>query len=139
MKGYALWSAFIGIAYIIFGLSEVASWIAGVLGKDLQIPVSQDIIAGFVLITIGLILLYRIGDLMKMKYEGLSFLLVGLMLSAIIGGMYILIAGADVLDAAIVGDEWTFDPSAYNLPAIALFILSLPCWLALRRKNKFSQ
>lgn len=139
MKSYASWSALIGIAYVILGLAEVASWIAGVFGKELQMPVTQDIIAGFVLITIGSILLYRTGDLMKMKYEGLSFLFVGLMLSAIIGGMYLLIALADALDAAIVGEEWAFDPSAYNLPAIILFILLLPCWLALRRKNEFSE
>lgn len=132
-----LYSAVIGIAYIVYGLIEMVAWAIGPL--SLPLSPSQDAFAGFVLLVIGSLLVYRVKALMDMRYEGLSFLLVGLMLSAIVGVMYILIAGADALDALIVGETWEFDASAYNLPAIVLFILLLPGWLVVRYRDGFRE
>ncbi len=132
-----IYSAIIGIAYIVYGLIEMVGWTV----RAVQFPLSPtpDIFAGFILLIIGSILIYRIKALLDMKYEGLSFLFVGLVLSAIIGMMYILIMGADALDAVIVGEPWNFDTAAYNLPAIVLFILLLPGWLILRDREGFGE
>ncbi len=137
VRAIGAYSALIGIAYMVYGLIEILEWMIGTL----QIPLSPspDIFAGFILIIIGTILIYRIGSLLDMKYEGLSFLFVGLVLSAIIGIMYILIMGADALDALVVGEPWNFDPTTYNLPAIVLFILLLPGWLIVRDREGFGE
>ncbi len=132
-----VYSAIIGIAYMAYGLIEMISWATGAM--DMPLSPSQDIFAGFILLIIGSILVYRIKALLDMKYEGLSFLLVGLVLSAIIGIMYMLIMGADALDAAIIGEHWEFDAAAYNLPAIALFILLLPGWLIIKGRDEFGE
>ncbi len=132
-----IYSAIIGIAYIAYGLTEMISWATGPM--NLPLSPSQDIFAGFILLIIGSILVYRIKSLLDMKYEGLSFLFVGLVLSAIIGVMYILIMGADALDAVIIGESWKFDAAAYNLPAIVLFILLLPGWLITKDRDEFSE
>jgi len=136
VKTVGIYSAIIGIAYIVYGLIEMVSWATGPL--DFPLSPSPDIFAGFVLLVIGSVLVYRIQALLEMKYEGLSFLFVGLLLSAIIGIMYLLIMGADALDALVVGETWEFDASAYNLPAIVLFILLLPGWLIIKDREKFS-
>lgn len=137
VKIIGIYSAIIGIAYILYGLIEIVIWAAG----PLHFPLSPgpDIFAGFILFIIGSILIYRIQSLVDMKYEGLSFLFVGLVLSAIIGIMYLLIIGANALDALIIGKSWEFDASAYNLPAIFLFILMLPGWLIIKDKEKFGE
>ncbi len=137
VRAIGIYSAIIGIAYIVYGLIEMTAWVAGTV----QFPLSPspDIFAGIILVVIGSILVYRIKDMLDMKYEGLSFLFVGLILSAIIGIMYILIMGADALDAAIVGEPWEFDASAYNLPAIVLFILSLPGWMIIKDREEFGE
>ncbi len=130
-------SAIIGIAYIAYGLIEMIIWAIG--ERDVPLHPSPDIFAGFILVIVGTLLIYRIKSLLDMKYEGLSFLFVGLVLSAIIGIMYLLIMGADALDAVIVGESWDFDPAAYNLPAIVLFILLLPGWLIVRDRGGFGE
>lgn len=135
-----IYSAIIGIGYLVYGIIEMIIWVMGIIHIPvMSIPLSpsQDIFAGFVLLIIGLVLVYRIDSLLNMEYEGLSFLFVGLILSAIIGGMYILMIGADALDAAVVGESWEFDASTYNLPAIVLFILLLPAWLVMKYKDEF--
>jgi len=137
VKTIGIYSAIIGIAYMAYGLIEMTSWATGPM--NLPLSPSQDIFAGFILLIIGSILVYRIKALLDMKYEGLSFLFVGLVLSAIIGIMYILIMGADALDAAILGESWEFDAAAYNLPAIALFVLLLPGWLITKDRDKFGE
>lgn len=137
VRTIGIYSAVIGIAYIIYGLIEMVTWATGPL--DLPLSPSQDIFAGFILLVIGSILVYRIQALLNMKYEGLSFLFVGLVLSTIIGVMYLLIMGADALNAPIICEPWEFDASAYNLPAIVLFILLLPGWLIIKDRGKFGE
>ncbi len=132
-----IYSAIIGSMYILYGMLEIIAWAAGELAFPLS-P-SPDIFAGFILVVIGSILLYRVRDLLNMRYEGLSFFFVGLILSAIIGIMYLLIMGADLLDATIIGETWAFDSAAYNLPAIVLFILLLPGWLIIKEREEFGE
>ena len=137
VRTIGIYSAIIGIAYIVYGLIEMVAWAVGAV----QFPLSPspDIFAGFILLIIGSILVYRLKALLHMKYEGLSFLFVGLVLSAIIGMMYILIMGADALDAVIVGKPFDSDIAAYNLPAIVLFILLMPGWLIIKDRGGFGE
>lgn len=137
VRTIGIYSGIIGIAYIVYGLIEMAAW--AVRSIEFPLSPSRDIFAGFILLIIGSILIYRIRALLNMKYEGLSFLFVGLVLSAITGIMYLLIMGADALDAAIIGEAWKFDARAYNLPAIVLFILLLPGWLIIKERAKFGE
>ena len=137
LKIIGIYSGIIGALYIAYGIIEAYSWVFGALNFPLY-P-SPDIMGAFILTLIGSVLLYRLPSLMNMKYEGLSFLFVGLVLSAIIGIMYILIMGADILDCAVNGEQWTFDPYAYNIPAIALFILLLPAWSIIRSREDFGE
>lgn len=132
-----IYSAIIGSIYILYGLLEIIAWAAG--GLAFPLSPSPDIFAGFILAVIGSIAVYRVRDLLDMKYEGLSFFFVGLILSAIIGIMYLLIMGADLLDAAIIGEPWVFDTATYNPPAIVLFILLLPGWLIIKEREEFGE
>ncbi len=132
-----IYSGIIGLLYIFYGILEAYSWIFGPV--DVFLSPSPDIMGAFILILIGTILIYRLGRLLDRRYDGLAFLFVGLVLSAIIGIMYMLIMFADVLDCAITGEVWTFDPYSYNLPAIALSILLLPSWMLMKERGNFRE
>ena len=137
VRTIGIYSAIMGIAYIVYGVIEMIGWAIGPM--EVPLSPSADIFAGFILVIVGSILLYRVRSLLDMRYEGLSFLFVGLVLSAIIGIMYILTTLADALDAIILGEPWDFDPTAYNLPAIVLSILLLPGWLIMRDREGFGE
>ncbi len=135
IKIIGIYSGIMGTLYIFLGMVELASWIFG-----LQISfIGADVMGALIMLLIGSILLYRIGALLDMKYEGLAFLFVGLVLSAIIGIMYILIISADIIDALIVGESWDFSLESYNLPAIMLFLLLLPAWEIMRHREEFRE
>jgi hypothetical protein len=68
-----------------------------------------------------------------------SFLFVALVLSAITGVMYALMMGADLLDSMITGESWSFDPGAYNIPAMVLLLLSLPSWYLVMQREDFEE
>ncbi len=136
LKPIALWTGLIGALYLLYGSIEILMWVTGEFPFPLMPP--GDALAGAMLIIIGSILLYRIRELIAMKYEGLSFLAGGLVLSGIIGIMYILIAGADMLNSVVVGELWAFDPG-YNMPAIVLAILLLPGWMCVRKGADFCE
>jgi len=136
LKPVALWTGIIGVLYILYGIIEAVFFFTGEFAFPLMPP--GDPLAGAMLIIIGSILLYRIGELMRMRYEGLSFLAGGLVLSGIVGIMYILIAGADMLNSVVVGEPWSFD-SSYNVPAIVLAILLLPGWICVRKGADFCE
>ncbi len=136
LRPIAIWTGVVGALYILYGAIEILMWFIGELRFPLMPP--GDALAGSMLIIIGSILLYRIGDLIRMKYDGLSFLAGGLVLSGIIGIMYVLIAGAQALNSWVVGEPWTFD-SSYNIPAILLAILLLPGWICVRKGAEFCE
>ena len=136
LKPIALWTGFIGALYMFYGILEILMWFTGEFRFPLMPP--GDALAGAMLIIIGSILLYRIKELVAMKYEGLSFLAGGLVLSGTLGIMYLLIAGADVLNSAVTGEPWAFD-SGYNIPAIVLAILLLPGWICVRKGAEFCE
>jgi len=136
LRPIALWTGFIGALYILYGMVEALMWFTGAFWFPLSPP--GDVLAGSMLIIIGSILLYRIGDLVRMRYDGLSFLAGGLVLSGILGIMYLLIAGADALNSVVVGEPWAFD-SSYNIPAIVLAALLLPGWICVRRGAEFCE
>jgi hypothetical protein len=137
VKIAGIYSGIIGALYLIYGILELVLWFYVPFTNPFM-P-AGDIMGGFILLLIGSLYIYRIKALLDMRYEGLSFLFVGLVLSAIIGIMYILIMGADALDALVNGEPWEFDAGAYNLPAIILFLLSLPCWLVMKERENFRE
>ena len=132
-----IYSGIIGSLYLVYGILEAYSWIFGPV--KIFLSPAPDIMGAFILLLIGSVLIYRLGKLLDGRYDGMAFLFVGLVLSAITGIMYLLIMGADALDAAIVGEPWKFDPTSYNLPAIALFILLLPSWILMKHREDFRE
>ena len=135
LKLMGIYSGIIGLMYLIYGIAEAGSWIV----SDPLLPLaSPDVMGAFILILIGSILLYRIRSLLDMRYEGLAFLFVGMVLSAIIGMMYVLLILADMADSVITGEPWEFGAS-YNIPAVILSLLLLPCWEIMRHREDFRE
>lgn len=145
-KAIAAYTGALGVLYVAYGVAEAAAWVAKAVGasrvaealEGLPLSPGSDAIAGLVLVLIGSMLLYRVRDLARAKAEGLAFLLAALILATLLGAMYILIAGADALDAAVTGGEWSFDPSEYNLPAIILAAALSPAWLVVRHRGELA-
>lgn len=107
-KTLAVYGVILGILYLIIGLVEVPG----------------DVFGGLALVVISAVYLYGIRGLWSAEYGGLSFIIVGLMLSAIYGILYLLLMGADYLMYTLGKEE--FSAIASFRPEIWLFLISLP-------------
>ena len=123
ITGYA---AFIGLVYIFFGLLEIING----LGISSFYTIPSDIIGGLMLIFIGLIFLRGLGELSQAKVSGISYLLVGVMMTIIYSGLFILIMGAEGIEF-LIGKEDFMDWSwQYSLrPEIWLPVITIPAIL----------
>jgi hypothetical protein len=123
ITGYA---AFIGLVYIFFGLLEIISG----LGISSFYTIPSDIIGGLMLIFIGLIFLRGLGELSQAKVSGISYLLVGVMMTIIYSGLFILIMGAEGIEF-LIGKEDFMDWSwQYSFrPEIWLPVITIPAIL----------
>lgn len=151
-KTAATYAVILGVAYIALGLLEFIEGFGdffAITGERILgiqwIPV--DIFGGIMTIIIGLVYFGAI-PLWKAKYESLSFLLVGALLSAVFGALYLIIVAADgfgTVLALIDGEEWTWEwltagtaGTGLLRPEIWLFFLSLPlvyfAWSATKAK-----
>lgn len=133
----AIYSTIIGLVYAIIGLLEIL----GELGlktpfmERLFIPPS--IFGGFMLLIIGIVYLSGINLQSQGNREGLSYLAVGALLSAVFFGVYICIMGANAFGYAMRFEdwaEWTWLDDM--MPGIWLFPLALPAvYMVLRKKE----
>jgi len=85
-----------------------------ILGMVIGIP--ADLFGGFALLVIGAVYLTGVSDLFSGKMEGVSFVLVGSILTGVFGILYILMMGADGL-MYLLGEV---------RPEILLFLTAVP-------------
>jgi hypothetical protein len=137
-RSVVVYSVILGILYIIIGSIEFTTGLLdlpnpGTVESILGMPV--DLFGGFAALVIGFVYLGAT-SLWKGRYESLGFVLVGTMLSAVFGVLYLLIVGADGLEAYLAclgGENWTWDwltsgtaGTGLLRPEIWLFFASLP-------------
>ena len=136
----AVYSAILGAIYVVVGSIEfsTAFWNWFIKPGDnlslLGLP-CDDLFGGFAALVIGAVFFGAL-PLWRARREAIGFALVGALLSATFGAVYLLIVGADgfgTLLASLSGEEWTWDwltsgTSGTGLlrPEIWLAILSAP-------------
>jgi hypothetical protein len=128
-KVVATYALILGAIYFILGILEVVEGFGPffgvtegpVLGAE-HIP--ADLFGGLATIVIGAVY-FGAAPLWKAKYESLSFLLVGVLISTVFGALYLLILGANGFGAYLAGEEWEWMADLLR-PEIWLFFLSLP-------------
>lgn len=122
-----MFSLVAGCIYLVFGVLQV---IAGFglnfeLIDSLLIP--SDILGGFVLVIIGAIFIFGFKELYKDIDEGVSFLYVGILISLVFAGMYVMIMAGNAFGAYVIQSEnfknWV--PLDDLKPSIYLSILSV--------------
>lgn len=133
----AVYSAIVGIAYAAIGLIEIL----GELGlkasfmETLLIP--SSIFGGFMLSVIGIVYLSGISLQGQGNREGLSYLAVGSLLSAVYFGVYICIMGANAFGYLLQFEDWMGWTWLDDMrPGIWLFPLALPAiYMVLGKKE----
>ena len=116
-KRLAGYSLVLGIVYLVFGLIEVFG------GTGETIP--GDVFGGLALLVIASTYLNVVVELSNGEHRGLSFLIGGLLLSAVFGVLYPISICADGLEYLIGGADM-FPVIADIRPEIWLFLASLP-------------
>jgi asparagine N-glycosylation enzyme membrane subunit Stt3 len=123
----------LGMYALALGLGYLAAAIAQAAGG------SQIYSGGFfgiaVLLVISATYLMGVRSLLAGRLEGLSFIMGGLLLSGLIGGLYFLMAGADAL-MHLLGEAEVFQSSFKISAATILLILSLPLMSMLKKQVK---
>lgn len=137
-KKVAAYSALLGIMYATFGLLEIIIW----AGVTTIAYVPADIFGGIMLLIIASVYLAGVSQQLRGNREGLSFLAVGSLLSAVFFGVYVTIVAANGLGYVLqplgeaFGDwaEWTWLDDVR--PAIWLFFFAIPgAYLSLTKKE----
>ena len=135
-RGMAIYAAILGGLYVTVGFIEFATafwnWFIEPGGNLslLGLP-SDDLFGGLAALVIGFVFFGAI-PLWRAKYESIGFILVGALLSAIFGAIYLLIVCADGLGAYLAylsGEEWTWEWLVAGTASSGL--LRLEIWLAL--------
>ena len=93
----ASYSFIAGIAYLIVAFLEITG-----------IKITRDIFGGAALIIISSIYLAGIKETLKRSYKGISFIVGGIILSAIFGIMYLLIFFAEILEYLMGNQNFPF-------------------------------
>ena len=145
-----IYAVSLGIAYIILGVVEFTLGIYNLLSPmnnvNLIGVVPADIFGGFATLVIGASYFSAV-SLLRGKHESLGYILVGLLLSAVFGIIYLLIVCADgfeTLLASLKGEAWTWEwltsgsaGTGLLRPEIWFFFMSLPlAYLTLRKTKK---
>jgi hypothetical protein len=145
-KHIVTYAIILGFIYTVFGAVEFTLGI-----YNLFTPIDNasflgvapaDVFGGFAALVIGASYLSAM-SLLKGVRESLGFILVGMLLSAVYGVIYLLIVCADgfrALLASLEGEAWTWEwlmrgsaGTGFLRPEIWLFFISLPlAYLTLR-------
>ena len=131
----AAYAVALGALYLMVGSIEFATafwnWFIELGGglSLLGLP-GDDLFGGFAALVIGLVFLGAI-PLWRGSYESIGFILIGSLLSATLGAVYLLIIGADGLTAWLAylsGEEWSWEWLTAGTLGIGIFRPEI--WLA---------
>ncbi|MBN2109522.1 MAG: hypothetical protein JW705_00330 [Methanosarcinaceae archaeon] len=138
-----MWFALLsGCSYILFGLTQLITGSSKALfgisvphsiGKVItgMLFIPADAIAGLVLILIGCVFIYGFEEIRSGKYEGIAYVYVGILLSLIFAGIYVLSGFGNTLEVYLLKNETFTDWSITDdiRPEIYLGLLSLLAYL----------
>lgn len=116
-KRLAIYASALGLISLLIGLVKILG------GWGETIP--GDLFGGFVLVVMAATYLSGVKGALQGRHEGLSFLIGGLFLTAVVGVLYLLIMGGDGL-MYLLGEAEALPKLSEARPAIWIFILSLP-------------
>ena len=143
-----LFSLFMGSLYMFFGLVQLivgsSKMLLGISGPEIldkaiaqMLFIPPDTIGGLVLILIGCVFIYGFVEIRSGKEEGIAYVYVGLLLSLIFAGIYVLASFGNILEAYLLRNEafaeWSFLDDIR--PEIYLGVISLLAYL--RWKDSF--
>lgn len=120
----------LGMYALALGLGYFAVAISQVIGGQ---TFAGGLFSIAVLLVISATYLMGVKSLMAGQREGLSFIMGGLLLSGAVGGLYLLIAGADAL-MYLLGEAEDFQVAFGTLAATILLILALPLMDTLKKQ-----
>jgi hypothetical protein len=146
-KSKIVFALVMGCSYILIGIVQVITGISkalseapgssylGAVADALFIP--PDIIAGMILVLIGSVFIYGVSEIHSGIREGIAYVYVGILLSLIFAGIYMLAATGDFLEAHLLKNEEYIGWSVIDAlrPEIYMGVLSLLTYL--RWKNSF--
>jgi len=121
----------LGLYALALGAAYAAAALAGFAGGEPMSPANIPDMA--VCLLISATYLNGAKELFAAKDEGLSFVLAGLLISAAVGGLYLLMTGADLMMHAL--GEGSGDLMGIRIETV-LLILALPLTLAIWRATK---
>jgi len=147
----AVYGSVMGLAYAIIGLLEVVNafytWFLRPGAEEALIALpglpAGDLFGGFSSLVIGLVLLQAVRLWKPGRDEDVAFVLVGSLLAAAFGVLYILIFAANGVSALLAGGEELADWLASGWladvlrPEIWLFVLVLPATIVSWRATRF--
>lgn len=110
-QAVAVYSALIGLLYVSFGIMEMHLGFGFNLGfiSSISEPAFMrgDVFAGAMLVITGIVYLTGIRLQLRGVREGLSFLMVGALLSAVLFSLHMAIMGSNALGYALGFEDWT--------------------------------
>ncbi|MDI3539950.1 MAG: hypothetical protein PWR29_1744 [Methanolobus sp.] len=127
--------ALIGVVQTVTGISKALSEACGTVYQEHLIAdtlfIPADIIAGLILILIGSVFLYGVSEIRAGVREGIAYVYVGIILSLIFGGIYVLAATGELLEIHLLKNAeytgWTLLDTLR--PEIYMGMLSLLTYL----------
>lgn len=115
-----IFAALAGVLYLLSGLLHIAGGLGIYTGLSDTLFVSGDISGGFCLMVIGAVFIAGLREMLKGINAGVSFVYVGILMSLLFMGVYLLIMGGNLLDSYIVPEDYegwsiieTFRPGLY--------------------------
>jgi len=133
-----LFGCIVGSLYVLFGLIQLLVGLGYGSGWTDAMFIPADLVGGLILILIGTVFLYGFRELNAGLDGGVAYIYVGLMLALVFTTLYLLMMGADALEAYVIQSEdflgWT--PLDDMNPIIYLGVLPLIGGVAW--KSKFS-
>jgi hypothetical protein len=136
----AIYSAIVGLAYVLLGLLEIAG------GLSVELPmlaglaeafyVVGDIYAGFVLLVIGAVYLGGLGAVSRGDREGLSFVSVGAIMSTVLLILYLANILSNGLGLVLSFEDWLEWTLMDDIrPGLLLWFLAIPAVIIARKKD----
>ncbi len=123
----------LGIYALVLGVGYGAQALAETIGGRESFP--GGILSIAVLLVISATYLMGAKSLVSGRREGLSFLMGGLFLSGAVGGLYLLMTGADWL-MYLLGEVEDFAVLSEISPATVLLIVALPLVPMMRKMTR---